>query len=214
MGCRHPQHCSHSDQVVPHEVGPSYSRYRLPGFDWKTVHRVLVLPPYNPSIHPRVASEIRQALAAELQQLGQFEVVSPPPDYPDNLSKYVHVNGRFDEAAMLALGQHFNADVIVHVAITQYMPYTRPRIGLVVQAISPAAAKVVASVDGLWDSSTEQVARRARDRYRVAEPTRLQKHFRGPPTPTDGRADELALESPMLFQRFVCRELAEALVAP
>lgn len=178
------------------------------------MNRVLIVPPFNPSNYPRAGGEIRQALAAELQQLGRFEVVSPPPDYPDDFARQVHVNGTFDEAAMIAAGHHFNADVVVHVAITQYLPYTRPRIGLVVQAVSPQEAKVVASVDGLWDSSDPSVAQRARDTYRCATPNRLQQYFRGPPIPTDGRADELALESPMLFQRYVCREVAQALVAP
>jgi hypothetical protein len=194
------------------EPGPIVSQYHLPGFNWGVVNRVLLLPPFNPTPYPRAGAEVRRSLAAELQQLGQFEVVSPPPDYPEDFAKHVHVNGRFDEAAMLALGHHFNADVVVHVAITQYHPYTRPRLGLVVQAISPQEAKVVASVDGLWDSSLEVVARRARDFYRVAEPSRLEKHFRGPPIPTDGRADELALESPNLFQRFVCHELVHYLI--
>jgi hypothetical protein len=184
----------------------------LSGFSWSTVNRVVIVPVYNQSQYPTATFEIREALAAELQKLGRFEVVAPEPGYPDVLSRLIHVNGQFDEAEMLAVGQEFSADVVIHVAITQYSPYTRPRLGLIVQAVAPQEAKVVASVDGLWDVSCGDTAVRAREFFRAPQPTRMQQYLHGPPTPTDGYPDELALESPKLFQQFVCMELAQVLI--
>jgi hypothetical protein len=188
------------------------SHYHQPGFNWSTVNRVVIVPVYNQSQYPTATFEIRESLAAELQKLGRFEVVAPEPGYPDTLSRVIHVNGQFDEAEMLAVGHEFSADVVIHVAITQYAPYTRPRLGLIVQAVAPREAKVIASVDGVWDASMADTATRARDYFRTPRPTRLQQYLHGPPTATDGYADELALESPKLFQQFVCTELAQALI--
>lgn len=198
--------------LPPAPPAPAINEFHLSGFDWRAVNRVLILPPYNRSAYPRAAAEIRGALAQELQRLGLFEVVSPPPDHPACHAEYIHVNGRFDEAAMLTLGHAFNADLVIHVAISQYDPYNRPRLGLVVQAVAPQEAKVVASVDGLWDASCPEIAMRARAYYASPSPTLLRQYIAGPPTPIDGRADELALESPRLFQSFVCSEVAAALV--
>ncbi len=66
---------------------------------------------------------------------------------------------------MIELAQCFNVDLIVHASITHYMPYQRPRLGLVVQAVSPVEAKVVASVDGLWDTTDIGLTQRIRTYY-------------------------------------------------
>jgi len=210
-GCRTARPAADQPAIFP-SGGQVISQFHQPGFKWATVNRVLILPVHNQTTYPEAPAEVRRALAAELQKLGRFEVVSPDPDYPDTHARVVHVNGHFDEAEMIALAHEFNADIIVHVAMTQYEPYTRPRLGLVIQAVSPREAKVVASVDGLWDAALPEIAMRARAFYATPRPTKLQQYLHGPPTPTDGAADELALESPHLFQHFVCAEVAQALV--
>src|SRR5262245_8996907 len=58
---------------------PPGSLYHANGFDPNSLNRVLLAPMGNESGFPCAAEEIRAALAAELQCLGHFEVVVPPP---------------------------------------------------------------------------------------------------------------------------------------
>jgi hypothetical protein len=176
------------------------------------VDRVLVLPFLNESPYTRAAEEVRAAFTAQLQREGRFEVVAAPPDDHAVLAAAVHRGGRFDEAAMLALARKTSADVVVHGIVTHYSPYPRPRMGLILQAIGPREAKVVASVDGVWDTTDAAVAERCRIYYRQSV---------HPPPPfvrnnyvvdyDDRLAAEIALESPALFQRWVCFEAIQAL---
>jgi hypothetical protein len=191
---------------------PTFSQYHLPSFDWSTVRRALILPTYNATEFTRAGAEIRRALAAEIQNLGFFEVVSPPPDHPGFLAEEIHVRGRFNEATMLSLAREFSADVVIHIALTQYQPHARPRIGLVVQAVGPIDAKVVASVDGLWDASRDEMANRAQNYYRSPEVRRIDAFLRPEKQPYDSHSEDLALDSPALFQRFVLNEVVANLV--
>jgi hypothetical protein len=204
LGCKTVPKCS-----PPPE--PTASQYHAGFFAWAGVSRVLILPVLNESPYTRAGDEVSRALAEELQLLGRFEVVAPPAGEHPRLAAQVHRGGRFDEAAMLELAKVFRADVILHATVTQYSPYPRPRLGLVLQAVSPAEAKVVASVDGLWDSTQRPVELRAKLYYHEL-PARhpwIANHLIAP---DDGYADELALDAPMLFQRFVCHEAVRTLV--
>lgn len=198
----------HERRSPPPPGPPTFSRYHLAGWPWDGVARVLVLPVLNGSPQPRAADDVRDALASELQRLGRFEVTVAPPDDRAALAATIHRDGRFDEAIMLDLAHRHKADVIVHVAITQYSPYPRPRIGLVIQAVDPQRAKVIASVDGLWDTTDNAVAERVRAFYR-------QKPRPSPPwvrnhviASDDSFAGELALDSPALFLRYISHESA------
>lgn len=212
--CLAPAGCEHlapARVVPPPGCDPTYSQYHLDTFHWADVGRVLVLPFANEA-GGRADEEINRALRAELQQLGRFEVIAAGPDELAKFSTQIHQGGRFREDAMLALRRAYSADVVIHGTITEYSPYPRPRIGIVLQAVAPAEAKVVASVDGLWDANHLPIAKRAQNYY-----TQRKKH-RGPYEeanwvwPDDGHADELALLSPQLYQRWVCSEVAAILV--
>jgi hypothetical protein len=191
----------------------TFSQYHLDGWSWAGVDRILVLPFLNESQYTRAGDEVRLSMATELERVGRFEVVGAPADERAALAVQIHRGGRFDEAAMLDLAHATKADVVVHGIITQYSPYPRPRIGLVVQAVGPQQAKVVASVEGLWDTTDPPVAERCRAYYRQCARER-------PPfvrnnkvqSADDGLAVELALESPALFQRWVCHEVVLALL--
>lgn len=190
---------------------PTASQYHADTFSWAAVSRVLVLPVLNESAHTRAGDEVGRALSIELQQLGRFEVVAPPAGHDARLAAQVHRGGRFDEAVMLDLAHAARADVILHGTVTTYSPYPRPRLGLVLQAVSPAEGKVVASVDGLWDATQRPVEVRAKLYYHQL-PGRHPWVANNVIAPNDGYADELALDSPMLFQRFVCHEAVATLV--
>ncbi|HZU35598.1 MAG TPA: hypothetical protein VFA18_06815, partial [Gemmataceae bacterium] len=155
----------------------------------------------------RVAEEMGNALATELQQLGRFEVVQAPPDIHARLSHHIREHGQFNEAVMIELARCFRSDVIVLGAVTQYSPYRLPRLGLTLQAVSPGDCAVVASVDGVWDTTQQSVADRARAFYAFGKRHSLRAQNKDQPF-----ADELALEAPRLFQRFVANEAADVLV--
>lgn len=191
---------------------PTFSQYHLPGFQWENVDRVLVLPFLNESQHTRAGEEVRAALTSQLQRLGRFEVVSAAPDERDVLAAQIHRGGRFDELAMIALAKRTSADVVVHGIVTHYSPYPRPRLGLILQAVGPAEAKVVASVDGLWDTTDAALAERCRTYYRQRarpKPAFVRNHAIAT---DDAFSEELALDSPALFQRWVCFEAGNALL--
>lgn len=190
---------------------PTFSQYHLDGWQWQSVDRILVLPFLNESEYTRAGDEVRAALTSELQREGRWEVVSAPPDDCAVLAAQVHRGGRFDEAAMLLLAQKTGADVVVHGIVTHYTPYPRPQLGLILQAVGPQEAKVVASVDGLWDTTDPAVAQRCRVYYRPSvhpRPAFVRNHLI---VNDDSFAGELALDSPALFQRWVCHEAVLAL---
>jgi hypothetical protein len=191
---------------------PTFSQYHLPGFQWANVDRVLVLPFLNESQHTRAGEEVRAAFASQLQRLGRFEVVSAAPDERDPFAAQIHRGGKFDELAMLALAKRTSADVIAHGIVTHYSPYPRPRLGLILQAVGPAEAKVVASVDGMWDTTDAALAERCRTYYRQRakpKPAFVRNHSI---VSDDAFSEELALDSPALFQRWVCFEAGNALL--
>lgn len=185
----------------PPPAPPPISRdYHAAGFDWSAVGRMLILPLANETAYYPAAEEFRDALAAELQALGRFEVVRAPCDAPGCLVQDVRLGGRFNEAALIELARVFRAEVIVLGTITQYSPYPPPRLGLSVQAVSPFDAVVVASADGLWDAASKGTADLAQAFHR--EGLRPRQAW---------MTSELTLDSPRFFQRFVGGQVARAL---
>lgn len=200
------------DNQMPPPPPVTHSQYRLDGWDWADVARVVVLSPRNESAYTRAGQEFQQALASELQRLGRFEVVAAPFDDQVRLASAMHQGGRFDEATAVAVAKETRADVLVYTTVTQYSPYPRPRMGVVVQAVSPAYGKVVGSVDGLWDTTDGGVAERVRAYYRQ-RPKPLPVYVRNHAIVADDNfAGDLALDSPALFQRYVARLVSELLV--
>lgn len=197
----------------PKPEPPTFSQYHLEGWEWERVDRVLVLPFLNESEHTRAGEEARDAFASELQRQGRFEVVKAAPDDKAVLAVQIHRGGRFDEAAMLLLAQSTKADVIVHGIISHYSPYhTRPRMGVILQAVSPEQAKVVASVDGLWDTTDNALTARGDIYYRQQirqRPPWIRNHVIAS---EDRFAEEHWRDSPALFQRWVFHEAVLALL--
>lgn len=191
---------------------PTASRFRHPGFAWARVARVVVLPLVNETAHPQAGEEVRRQLTAELQQLGLFEAVPAPPGMTEAVARRVRDSGRFSEDDLVLLARCGGADVILLGTLGHYSPYTRPRIGLTLHAISPDLGQAVASVDGLWDSVDHDVADRARAWY--ARYKTLKQHARDHALGVwdDDYAVQLVLSSPYLFGRFVCAEAVRLLL--
>jgi hypothetical protein len=191
----------------------TFSQYHQEGWQWERVDRVLVLPFLNESDYTRAGTEVRAAFTSQFQRMGRFEVVNAAPDDKAALAAQIHRGGRFDELAMLELARSTSSDVIVHGIVTHYSPYPRPRMGLILQAVSPQQGKVIASVDGVWDTTDAVLAERCRTYYRQRHRPLLPVRERNKVyTADDGFAADLALESPALFQRWVCHEAILALM--
>jgi hypothetical protein len=200
------------EKVGPVKSEPPFSQYHLNGFYWDGVGRVVVLAFLNESDYTRAGDEVRAAFTSEFQRLGRFEVVAGPQNDQAPLAAHIHRNGEFDEAEMLCIARETRADVVIHGIVTQYSPYPRPRLGLILQAVGPKQAKVVASVDGLWDTTDKRISDRLRAFYRQ-RPRDLPIVIRNNVISTDDAfAAEISLESPALFQRFVCHEASLALL--
>lgn len=200
------------DRQRPAPAPPTFSQYHLDSWGWDGVARVVVLPFRNESGYTRAGEEAREAFVAELQRAGRFEVVATAADDRAYLAAAVRCSGRFDEALILDLARDTSADVVVYGVVSNYSPYPRPRLGLVLQAVGPQEAKVVASADGLWDSTDLAVADRAYVYYRQGVRQRrpwIRNHVIAN---DDSFAAEQALESPALFRRFVAREAVLALL--
>lgn len=199
------------NQVIP-PPPITYSTFRQDGWNWTNVARVVVLTPRNETTFTRADSEFQAALCSELQRLGRFEVVAAPPDEHANLSTVAHRGGAFDQRVLLAVARATRADVVVLPTVTQYSPYPRPRMGVVIQAVAPADGKVIGSVDGLWDTTDGRVAEQVRAYYRQRPkplPTFIRNHEIAA---DDSFAGDLALDSPALFQRWVASVSAQLLV--
>ncbi|MCU0703603.1 MAG: hypothetical protein MUF18_06465 [Fimbriiglobus sp.] len=190
----------------------TFSTYTKDGWNWDAVARVVVLTPRNESAYTRAGAEFQAALTSELQRLGRFEVIASPIDDHANLSTIAHRSGAFDERTMLDIARTTRADVVVLPTVTQYSPYPRPRMGVVLQAVAPAEGKVIGSVDGLWDTTDGGVAEQVRAYYRQ-RPKPLPAYVRNfSITADDNFAEDLSLDSPALFQRWVAHKTARLLV--
>lgn len=194
-------------KLEPKPQPATFSQYHLAGWSWDRVDRVVVLPFLNKSPYTHTGDEVRAAFTSEMQRMGRFEVIYNGPDEQALLATEIHQAGRFDEATMLAIGRATNADVVIHGVITQYSPYPRPRIGLIIQAVAPREAKVVASVDGIWDTTDVALADRCRIYYRQRVRQRPPFIRNNVIASDDSFAADLALDSPALFQRWVCHEI-------
>ncbi len=187
------------------------SQYHLDGFDWQKVERVLLLPLRNESAYTRSGEEIQTALTEELRRLGRFEVIIATPEHLVRLTTGLHQNSAFDEAVLGEIARETRADLVLHGTITQYSPFPQPRLGVVLQALSPEDGRVIASVDGLWDTTDASLAEKIRANYR--RPMRLRPRLRTPEVVAPGSFPaELAHDSPATFHRYICNELSRALI--
>jgi hypothetical protein len=177
-----------------------FSQFHAWDFDWFSVRRVVIVPLWNESPDPTAAQAIVEALCAELQSIGRFEVLVAPIEVPSEWSRRVRVSGHFDEMELFELAQSFHADAVLCGAVTHYHPYAPPRVGLSLRLISTAESVVIASVDGLWDARDLAVAEEARAYYGH---TMTMNHVIS--------GQDVILTSPQLFQKYVCAQAARVM---
>lgn len=193
--------CKHLNPLKKQTAeGPQFTHYTTKDFDWNSIQRVVLMPVANRSDIPQVSDQLQKALAAEMRRNGRFEVLMSENSSEDRGAAELFLSGKFDERAMLKLYHRYGAQGILFTKVTQYQPYTNPRIGLSLLLVSPAEGVVIAATDGLWD--LRQVHTQKRARKYVAE----HLDFSGSLFETDR-----IMDSPYNFQRFVAHEVAQSL---
>ncbi len=195
FGC----HDEHVASRPTHEFS-HYSAEETVDFQWNKVRRVVVVPFANQSQYPNSSASIKQAIAAELQSLGNFEVVVAPESDVGPRAANVLSSGKFDELEVLDYAREFNADAVLFGMVTHFQPYEPIHVGLSMIMVYPAESIIVAAVDGLWDTREQATADEAREYYQ-----RRIDH-----TDSLSRVERVT-ESSAVFQRFVASQIAAAL---
>lgn len=186
----------------PVEPAP-FQQFISDKFDWSSVRRVALMPLANQTEFEHVSAELQSNLAAELERTGRFDVVIVPLEDATVRSRDIFQSGSFDELEMLRVARQHDAQAIVFGNVTHYHPYAPPRVGLSLVMISPAEGVAIASSQGLWDAREMSTARQAK--AYVAQTQSWRQGLLGL---------DRALESPDVYQRFVCQQIASSLNPP
>ncbi|MBS0205115.1 MAG: hypothetical protein JSS49_19600 [Planctomycetes bacterium] len=195
LGCAH-QPIQTAAPVVP----APYQQFVSQKFDWSTVKRVVLMPMSNNTAFAQASVEMQNNLAAELQRAGRFDVVVATHEDPGARARDVFSRGTFDELELLRIAREYDAQAVLFGQLTQYHPYPPPKVGLTLLMISPAEGVAIASADGLWDAREITTAQQAQG-Y-LHEKLTWRQSLMGV---------DRALESPDVYQRFVCQQIATSL---
>jgi hypothetical protein len=197
--------CAHAPvptTVVQTEPAP-FQQFIAPNFDWSTVKRVVLMPLANQTEFSHVSVELQTNLAAELQRVGRFDVVVATQEDSGGRARDIFSTGAFDELELLRIARAYDAQAILFGNVTQYHPYAPPRVGLSLIMINPGEGVAIASADGLWDARELTTARQAQ--AYLQEKLSWRRGLLGTDRP---------LESPDVYQRFVCQQIATSLTPP
>jgi hypothetical protein len=198
LGCAHPQ----VEVAAPPEPAP-YQQFVAPNFDWSSVKRVVLMPMANQTAFAHASVEMQDNLAAEIQRAGRFDIVVATHEDNGARAREVFSRGSFDELELLRIAREYDAQAVLFGNLTQYHAYAPPRVGLSLIMICPAEGVAIASADGLWDARELTTARQA------------QAYLQHKLSWRQGLLGvDRALESPDVYQRFVCQQIATAMNPP
>lgn len=198
LGCAHPP----VQIAAPPDPAP-FQQFLAPNFDWSSVKRVVLMPMANQTAFAHVSVEMQANLAAELQRAGRFDIVVATQEDAGARAREVFSRGTFDELELLRIARDYDAQAVMFGNVTQYHAYAPPRIGLSLIMVSPAEGVAIASADGLWDARELSTARQAQGYH--TEKLSWRQSLLGIDRP---------FESPDVYQRFVCQQVASSLTPP
>ena len=201
--CLHPG-CAHRPVPTPVVSEPApYQQFVAQNFDWSTVKRVVLMPMANQTAFAHASNELQANLAAELQRAGRFDVVVATQEDAGARAREIFSRGTFDELELLRIAREYDAQAVLFGKVTQYHPYAPPRVGLSLIMISPAEGVAIASADGLWDAREMTTARQAH--AYLQQKLSWRQGLLGV---------DRVLESPDVYQRFVCQQIALSMNPP
>jgi hypothetical protein len=120
------------------------------------LHSVAILPFYNLSAEPTVnQDEVALAYYTELQQIPGFEVMPPGVVKQYLVANRVEIDG-FTDFQMLA--RRLGVDVVIRGAVTEFSPYSPPRMGLAVDwfAANPSFHPIPPGYGLPWGTTQEE----------------------------------------------------------
>ena len=185
------------NQVV--QMEPPFRQFVATNIDWLSIRRIVLMPLGNQTTYTHVVDEIGTNLATELQRAGRFEVVVASHNDLVVKAQDVFSSGQFNELEVLRVAREYQADAVLFASVTQYHPYSPPRIGVSLLLVSPAEGVAIASLNGLWDAREANTAAQAQAYYK--QTLNWSRSLMGA---------ERVIESPDVYQRFVCHQVAVA----
>lgn len=187
----------HLSRPRPEPVPPTVNGFVLDAAHRSHLRRVAVLPVESDAHQSEVAHAFQNALVTELRSLGCFEVVAVKGEVCQSLQTVRPAT--YHEQLLVELGHDYRADAALFVSVNDYHAFYPPRLAVTVHMVDTREAITLASVDGVWDASQENVAE-------VANAYFLQRAEKM----TIPRGD-LALRSPRMYQQFVAHQVVLAL---
>ena len=182
------------------QVTPPFQQYLATNIQWPSIRRIVLLPLANETEFAMVSDQIRSNLVTEIQRAGRFEIVSA--DHEDALvrARDVFSSGQFDELEVLRVAREYQADAVLFANVTQYSPYSLPKLGMSLLMVNPAEGVAIASIRGVWDMREVNTATHAQTYLKKTQSW-----------PRSLMGSERVFESPDVFQRYVCNQIAVAL---
>lgn len=184
-----------------HRRAPAPSPYRVSRAPWympAAYPRVVVLPVDGLEDDPVAAAIVTDALLAELQDVGPFELV--PPEPIEFARGVPHPSPALPVPDQLAdLAARHRADAVLFTTVTSYEPYSPMRLGLSVRLVSVQDGATLVGIDTVRIASID-----------VPPDSAACSGF-GPHDDIWHAEAALAGCSPRYFARYVAHQVAEAL---
>lgn len=180
-------------------VTPAFQQYFAMNIDWQSIRRVVLMPLANQTVYPVIMDDIAINLATELQRVGNYDLVVANHVDPGARAQDVFASGQFNELEVLRVAREYQADAVLFASVTQYHPYPPPRVGLSLLMISPSEGIPIATLNGMWDAREINVATQAQAYFK--QNLSWKRSLLG---------SERVIDSPDVFQRFVCHQIATA----
>jgi hypothetical protein len=167
------------------------------------VRRVVLLPTENETRYLKAGRRIREQLAAELKSTGLFQVIAPPVEAFGHCETHLVAHDGLPEDLLVDMARRFNADGVLISAVTDYHPYSPPRVGVTVHLINTRDARTLVTVDGMWDARDAAVAAYAQQVSRTL-------------TSASGAeiSPRMVIDTPAYFELLVARQVAASFAPP
>jgi len=167
------------------------------------VRRIVFIALEHNEHYPRIAGNMTESLYQSLQRKDLFHVELVQRTDPVCEGLPISLDGGFTMNELAEIRQRLKCDAVLFGKITHFQQYPVMKIGLYLQLVDLRKGKAIWSIDHTWDS-TNKDAEASLKRY-------FQKELRGAYAPVNW---EMAIMSPLLYQKYVAWEATETLPDP
>lgn len=188
--------------VNPPPMLPAYTAFHSPLRETLPLRRVVALPMENYTEYPEASDRVLASVVSDLRAAGMFDLVYLPPNEARQCHEQFALHGCYPDELLVELASRNRADGVMFTSLNTYHPYWPPRVGLKLHIVSTLEDVTLVSVDGLWDAQEACIASQAEAFYGISS---ADCHIPRP---------ELAVYSPAQFERFVARQVVQAIAGP